>query len=231
MLGTRRRPPRSATRFAARSSKGNSGVPITSGVDLGCVKTRVSGERIEWIFATRFYVVILDGLQAANSANAENAGMLPTSERRIARDGDPMHASAFTRVIVERTVLRAAVIPDRQRTDLPAEAAGVLGLDRMRTQEVEDWTRLGRLETHQRLRVVADVDAFARRLRVRAHDRVRGLGLQVAGIAHPGGHLLVATVAAIRSGPDADLVDLHQPLAVADVEGLHVLQHGLHGIG
>src|SRR5947209_18808032 len=119
-----------------------------------------------------------------------------------------MHASEFTRVIVERTVLGAAVIPDRQRTDLPAEAAGVLGLDRVRTQEIEDWTRLGRLEAHQRLRVVADVDAFARRLSVRAHDRVRGLGLEVTGIAHLGGHLLVPNIAAIGSGPDADLVAL-----------------------
>ena len=110
--------------------------------------------------------------------------MLPPSERRIARDGDPMHASAFTRVIVERAVLGAAIIPDRQRTDFPAEATGVLGLDRVRAQEVEDRTRLGRLETHQRLRVVADVDGLAPRLRVRAHDRVRGLGLQVAGIAY-----------------------------------------------
>ena len=55
--------------------------------------------------------------------------------------------------------------------------------------------------------------------------------MQVAGIAHLGRHLLVANVAAIGPGPDADLVGLHQLLAVADVEGLHVLQHDLHGVG
>src|ERR1043165_7118753 len=150
------------------------------------------------------------------TAPMRNAAILPPSERHIPRNRDPVHAAALARVIIERAVLGAAIVPDRQRTDLPAEAAGVLGLDRVRAQEIDDRTRLGRLETRERLRVVADVDRLAPGLRVRAHDRVRGLGLQVAGIAHLGGHLLVADVAAIGPGPDADLVGLHQLLAVAD---------------
>ena len=36
---------------------------------------------------------------------------LPTSERRIPRDGDPMHATALAGVIVKRAVLGAAVVP------------------------------------------------------------------------------------------------------------------------
>src|ERR1700724_4563356 len=61
-------------------------------------------------------------LQPATGAKANRT--LPTSERRITRDGDPMHAPTLARVIVERAVLGAAVVPDRQRTNLPAESAG-----------------------------------------------------------------------------------------------------------
>src|SRR5215467_11047354 len=42
---------------------------------------------------------------------------LPTSERRITRDGDPMHTPTLARIIVECAVLGAAVVPDRQRTN------------------------------------------------------------------------------------------------------------------
>src|SRR5262249_53285303 len=38
---------------------------------------------------------------------------LPTSERRITRDGDPMHTPTLASIIVERAVLGAAVVPDR----------------------------------------------------------------------------------------------------------------------
>ena len=66
-----------------------------------------------------------------------------------------MHASALARIIVERTVLSAAVVPDRHRTDLPPESAGKLGLNGMHHQKIQDRSRLGMLEAIERLRVIA----------------------------------------------------------------------------
>src|SRR5258708_29158086 len=50
-------------------------------------------------------------------------------ERCITRDRDPMHTPTLARIIVECAVLGAAVVPDRQRTNLPAESAGKLWLN------------------------------------------------------------------------------------------------------
>src|SRR6266542_2669200 len=111
-----------------------------------------------------------------------------------------MHAPALARGIVERAVLGAAVVPDRQRTNLPAESAGKLWLNGMRHQKVEDRPRLGALETVERLREIAYVERFTAGLGVGPHKRMRGLRLQVAGIADLGGHLLVASVTAVSRG-------------------------------
>ena len=61
-----------------------------------------------------------------------------------------MHAPALAVVVVERAVLGAAVVPDRQGADLPAEAAGELRLHRMGPQEIDDRPRLGVLEAVER---------------------------------------------------------------------------------
>src|SRR5262249_34816110 len=66
----------------------------------------------------------------------------PASERRITRDGDAMHTPPLARIIVERAMLGAAVVPYRQRTNLPAESAGQLPLHRIRHQKKQDRRRL-----------------------------------------------------------------------------------------
>src|SRR5262249_1449588 len=91
---------------------------------------------------------------------------LPTSERRITRDGDPMHTPTLARIIVERAVLGAAVVPDRQRTNLPAESAGKLWVKRMRKQKIGKRSGLGAREPIERLRVIAYVERFAAGLRM-----------------------------------------------------------------
>src|SRR5262245_29291719 len=73
----------------------------------------------------------------------------PASERRITRDGDAMHTPPLARIIVERGMLDAAVVPDRQRTNLPAESAGKLRLHGMRHQKIENRPRLGALEAFE----------------------------------------------------------------------------------
>src|SRR5262249_49797733 len=85
----------------------------------------------------------------------------PASERRITRDGDAMHTPPLARIIVERAMLGAAVVPYRQRTNLPAESAGKLRLHGMRHQKIENRPRLGALEPLERLRVIAYVERFA----------------------------------------------------------------------
>jgi hypothetical protein len=136
--------------------------------------------------------------QAASfDKHTEEWKWLPTSERCITRDGDPMHTPTLARIIVECAVLGAAVVPDRQRTNLPAESAGKLWLNGMRHQKIENRPCLGALEPIERLRVIAYVERFAAGLRMGPHKRMRGFRLQVAGVAHLGCHLLVAGVTAV----------------------------------
>jgi hypothetical protein len=68
-----------------------------------------------------------------------------------------MHAPASARVVVEGTVLRAAIVPDRHRSDFPAKPAGVFRLHRMRLQELDDWPRFGGRKALQGFGVAADV--------------------------------------------------------------------------
>src|SRR5262245_50251963 len=149
--------------------------------------------------------------------------------RRITRDGDPRPTPRLARIIVECAVLGAAVVPDRQRTNLPAESAGKLWLNGMRHQKIENRPRLGVLEPIERLRVIAYVERFAAGLRMGPHKRMRGLRLQVAGVAHLGCHLVVAGVTAVSRR--TYLVVLAQFLAVPDIPGLDAIEHLFHRIG
>src|SRR5262245_53984931 len=140
-----------------------------------------------------------------------------------------MHAPPLARIIVERAMLGAAVIPDRQRANLPAESAGELWLDCMRRQKIENRPRLGAPESFQRLRVIAYVDRFAAGLRMRPHKRMRGFRLQFAGIAYLGCHLLVTGVTAGLRRTRL-IVPAEYP-AVPDIPGLDALEHLFHRIG
>src|SRR5262249_9168736 len=154
---------------------------------------------------------------------------LPTSERRITRDGDPMHTPTLASIIVECAVLGAAVVPDRQRTNLPAESAGKFWLNGMRHQKIENRPCLGALEPIERLRVIAYVERFAAGLRMGPHKRMRGFRLHVAGVAHLGCHLLVAGVTAVFGR--TYLVTPAEYLAVSDIAGLDALEYLFHRIG
>src|SRR5262249_62197649 len=105
---------------------------------------------------------------------------LNASKRRITRDGDPMHTPPLARIIVERAMLGAAVVPDRQRTNLPAESAGKLRLHGMRHQKIENRPRPRAPEPFDRLRIIAYVERFAAGLRMGAPKRVRRFRLPLA---------------------------------------------------
>src|SRR5262245_31514620 len=162
-------------------------------------------------------------------AKGANRDTHTASERRITRDGDAMHTPPLARIIVERAMLGAAVVPYRQRTNLPAESAGKLRLHGMRHQKIENRPRLGAVEPFERLRVIAYVERFAAGLRMGAHKRMRGFCLHVAGVAHLGCHLLVAGVTAVFGR--TYLVTPAEYLAVSDIAGLDALEHLFHRIG
>src|SRR5260370_10971922 len=140
-----------------------------------------------------------------------------------------MHAPALARIIVERAVLGAAVVPDCQRTDLPAELAGELRLNGMDHEKIENRSRLDAPEALERLSVTADVERRAAGLGMGAHQRMRALGLQVARLADLGGDLVVAGVAALPRRADRTVAA--QRLAIADIPGLDSLEQLFHRIG
>src|SRR5262245_21383620 len=60
-----------------------------------------------------------------------------SSERLVAHDGDPLHASVSSKVVCYHPVLRTAVVPHRHRVLAPTETAGeIRGLD-MTIEKIE----------------------------------------------------------------------------------------------
>src|SRR5262245_27792113 len=59
------------------------------------------------------------------------------SGRRVAGQRDAVHDAAESVIVVDGIVLRAAVVPERERAGLPAIAAGELRLHLMAEQEIK----------------------------------------------------------------------------------------------
>src|SRR5260370_9887414 len=59
------------------------------------------------------------------------------SARLVARQRHPVHDPAETVVIVDRVVLGAAIVPEGERADRPAEAAGEFGPRLMREPKAQ----------------------------------------------------------------------------------------------
>src|SRR5262245_35505836 len=79
----------------------------------------------------------------------------------VAGNGDAVHAAPLAGIVVEGTMLRAAVVPNGERADLPAEPAGELRLHRMAGEKVEQRARLVRLKAIEALRVIAEIERLA----------------------------------------------------------------------
>ena len=91
---------------------------------------------------------------------------------RVAAHRDAVHDPRLRRIVVDREVLRAAIVPERQRAGLPAEPAGELRPRRVLLQEVDQ--RLAFLVGHavEMLHVAADIQRLAAGLRMRADQRM-----------------------------------------------------------
>src|ERR1700687_107702 len=108
-------------------------------------------------------------------------GYLP-SDRPVAVDRDAVHHAALPVIVVERVMLDAAIVPERDRIRFPAEAAGEFRPHRMLPQEVQQRPAL--LDRHVLEadgKVAVDVEAFPAGLGMGANHRV--FGLAVGGLA------------------------------------------------
>src|SRR2546428_12739854 len=57
--------------------------------------------------------------------------------RRLRSDREPPHAAALAVIVVDRVVLRAAVVPERQRAGRPADTAGEIGPRLVRLEAID----------------------------------------------------------------------------------------------
>src|SRR5580765_2138389 len=93
----------------------------------------------------------------------------------IAGERDPVHQPAAARVVVDRVVLGAAIVPEGDRARAPAEAARELGADLVTVEVAQDRQALLARHPGEALGVShVDVERFLAGLRVDAHDRMLG---------------------------------------------------------
>src|SRR5688572_12207151 len=93
--------------------------------------------------------------------------------RPVAGERDPVHQPAVAVVVVDRVVLRAAVVPERDRSRLPCKAAGELRPHLVAEKELEQ--RRALLVRHPlEPGGVRDIyiECFATGLRMRSHNRM-----------------------------------------------------------
>lgn len=101
------------------------------------------------------------------------------SDRPVAVDCDAVHYPALAMIIVQRIVLHAAIVPERDRALLPAEAAGEFRPDRVLPEEVQQWPAL--LDRHvleADREIAVDVEAFPEGHGMGAHHRMLGLAMR-----------------------------------------------------
>src|SRR5262249_61117974 len=96
---------------------------------IGEIATERQGVSRNGRYATQYLICIAASVRL-------DVGRDPASERRITRDGAPMHTPPLALIIVERAMLGAEVVPDGQRTHVPAETEGELQLHRNRRHKI-----------------------------------------------------------------------------------------------
>src|SRR5580704_15157058 len=158
-------------------------------------------------------------------AEKEFSTYLRTSQRRLHRplalDRHPVHDAALAVIVVDRVVLDAAIVPERDRALFPAEAAGEFGPHRVLPQVVEQRRALllGHVLEADREGAV-DVERFATGLDMSADDRMLDLAVRVLAIVEP--HRLVAGI-----------VTTHRVEPIGPARAVyrrHVAEHRLHAV-
>src|SRR5438034_6352698 len=99
--------------------------------------------------------------------------VLAPVKRLVALDRHTMPVSALWEVVPHRMMLHAAVVSERDRVHLPAEAALELRRLDVAAEELQHGVALGPLELHDPRREPAvDVESLPARHGVRSHDRM-----------------------------------------------------------
>src|SRR5688572_21049834 len=95
--------------------------------------------------------------------------------RTIALERDPVHQAAMAVVVVHRIVLRAAVVPQGERADLPGEPTGKFRSDLVLEEEIQKRRALllGHATEARGVREV-HVERLASGLGMRAYHRMLG---------------------------------------------------------
>jgi hypothetical protein len=148
---------------------------------------------------------------AGRSAGPASAARTRSVPRRagasghVSGEGDPVQHAAVAVVVVDRVVQHAAVIPQRERTRRPAEAAGVLGAALVVEQVREQRLGLG-LGPALEARGVRDVhvERHAAGLGVRARHRVHRLVRPGRLVATVGAQAVLAGLGDVRLGRARD---------------------------
>src|SRR6185436_19504630 len=81
----------------------------------------------------------------------------PGSVRPVARQRDAVHAPAMAVIVVDREVLRRAVVPERDQARLPPEAEGEVRVHLMAEQLLQHWAAL-RFALADKAHRVRDID-------------------------------------------------------------------------
>src|SRR5438067_12169196 len=99
---------------------------------------------------------------------------------------EPPHAPALPVVVVDREVLRAAVVPDRERARRPSHAAGEFRPRLVLLQESDERPALGFAHVLEADGVAAaDIERLAASIGMRAHHGMLGLVLLgPVGVVH-----------------------------------------------
>src|SRR5579862_908807 len=114
---------------------------------------------------------------------SRTGGGSAVSHRPVAVDRDAVHDAALAVIIVERVMLHAAIVPERDRAPLPAEAAGEFRLDRVLVEEIQQGPAfLDRHVLEADGEVAVDVEPLASGFGVGAHDRVLGLAVRCLAV-------------------------------------------------
>src|SRR5256885_3254561 len=109
----------------------------------------------------------------ADSASARPIFILVLLTWNFRTDRQPPHAAALAVIVVDRRVLRAAVVPDGERPRLPAHAAGEFRPRLVRLQEFDQRPALRFAHVLEPDRVrPGKVKRFAPGLGMRTHHRM-----------------------------------------------------------
>src|SRR6516162_262955 len=230
-----RRCPTRLTPISLRSSAVSSGSTAAS-ISLSRKAFSYCCNPRSWSHAAISTLASLTRSSPRSGTLAHTGAMRECLARPVAAEGDAVHDAALALVVVDRVMLGAAIVPERDRADLPAEAAGEFRTLVVREQILQQRCALlfGHvLEAHRMAAV--DIKRPAAGLRVGSDHGMLGhvfaLGVGSGGIAD-------AVLAGLHNvglgrgiGRDEAIEQPLHPWRQGLVGEIHVRKQGVAAIG